>query len=436
MSDQLTTGVAQGPRSGRRGRVRWLIIVTGALGLTIAYIDRSNLSVAAPFIQKEFHFSDSMKGVLLSAFFWTYAVFQLPSGWLVDRFGPRRVYALAVVWWSIWTAATALARGLGSLFGTRLLLGMGEAPVQPTNAKVVSEWFPPKERAFASSIYDTGQQLGTALSVPVITAIIAGLGWRFAFVVTGVVGLTWIALWLWVYRPPRRHRWLSRAELDHIESGTERPAATEPGAPPVRWRDLLKHSTVWGLICGYICRAFVVYFFITWYPSYLVDARGFTIVELGVFGSIPALLAIGADWLGGAFSDYLLRRGLPLSRARKIPIIGGMLLASVIALTPFVHGNLAVMVLLSFANCSSAFAAGAVLSLPTHIAPTTGTVGSVAGLQNFGSQVGGIISPIVVGFLLDATGGSYALPLLVAAAMAVAGAVIYALVVKVRPLPA
>lgn len=426
------------PRSPDRGvrGTRWMILVVAALGLTVAYIDRSNLSVSAPFMQKQLGFGDVVEGVILSSFFWTYAIFQLPFGPLLDRFGPRVVYPAAVAWWSIWTAATALANGAGALIGLRLALGAGEAPVQPANIKVVNEWFPLRERAFASSLFDTGQQLGAAVSIPLVTVVIAALGWRAAFLLTGVFGPLWIVLWLLLYRPLRRHFWLSNRERAYIEADKPAPVAADaaPGGAG-QWLQLLRFPTTWGLIFGYICRASVVYFFITWYPSYLVDARHFSIVSLGLFGSLPALLAIVADWLGGAFSDYLFRRGLTVNRARKIPILLGMVLAASIAITPLVHNNTVVMVLLCLSDAASAFAAGAVLSLPSDIAPNPGTVGSLASLQNFGSQIGGIISPILVGVLLAIGGGSYAGPLVFAGAMALAGALIYGFVVRVRPLP-
>ncbi|MGP3964225.1 MFS transporter [Nonomuraea sp. 3N208] len=414
-----------------RSRLRWTIIAMSAAGLTIAYLDRSALSVASTYMQDDLGFDQTMKGVLLSSFFWTYAIFQLPSGWLLDRFGPRVVYPIAVVWWSLWTAATALARGFGSLLVCRLGLGMGEAPVQPANIKVVSAWFPRKERALASSLFDTGQQIGVALSVPVVTALIAAFGWRVAFVVIGAIGLVWVVGWLMIYRSPREHPRMSQAELDYIEGGD---AAVPETGPKMRWRELLRYSTVWGLVLGYICRSANGAFFLTWYPSYLVEDRGFTILELGVFGSIPALLGVGATIAGGAFSDWLVRRGVPISRARKLPIITGMLLASTIALTTFVDGNVAVMVLLSVSNCAHSFAGAAILSLPAEVAPAPSVVGSVAGFQNFGSQIGNIISPILIGFFLTLTGGSYTGPMLFAGAMAILGTLIYGFVVKIRPL--
>ena len=428
----MTDVIAGAASPPRRFGMRWLIIGVTALGLTIAYVDRASLSIAIPFIQQEYGFDQVWKGIILSAFFWSYAAFQIPSGWLIDRFGVRLVYSVAVIWWSFWTAMTAVAQGVTSLIGLRLMLGVGEAPVAPCGVKVVSQWFPRQERAFAASIADTGQQLGSALSLPIITALIAFSGWRMAFVVIGVVGVVWVLLWLTLFQTPRRSKRLPADELAYIEATS---VDAVRGRDAVKWIDLLRHRTVWGMMLGYICRAYVVYFFITWYPSYLVDVHHFTLKQLGIVGAIPPFLAIISTWCGGLFSDYLVRRGASLGVARKIPIIGALVLASSIVFAAYAETTAAALAFLTLAMCSSAFAAGSVLALPADVAPTPETVGSIAGLQNFGSQIGGIFSPIVTGLLLAADHGSYRLPLITAGLVCLVGALVYAFMVKVEPLP-
>lgn len=430
MSDVIAATVAPPRRFG----TRWLMIGVTAFGLTIAYVDRASLSIAIPFIQQEYGFDQVWKGFILSAFFWSYAAFQIPSGWLIDKLGVRLVYAVAVIWWSFWTAMTAVAQGVNSLIGLRLMLGIGEAPVAPCGVKVVSQWFPRHERAFAASIADTGQQLGSALSLPIITTLIAFSGWRMAFVVIGVVGVAWVFLWLTLFQTPRQSKRLPADELAYIEASGARIEAP-PGGNAVKWSDLLRHRTVWGMMLGYICRAYAVYFFITWYPSYLVDVHHFTLKQLGIVGAIPPFLAIISTWCGGLFSDYLVRRGASLGVARKIPIIGAMALASSIIFAAYAETTAVALAFLTLAMCSSAFAAGSVLALPADVAPTPETVGSIAGLQNFGSQIGGILSPIVTGLLLAADHGSYRLPLVFAGVICLIGALVYAFMVKVEPLP-
>lgn len=421
----------------RRTRVRWLIVVLIAVATAIAYIDRANLSVASDQMQQELGFSDELKGIMLSSFFWTYALFQLPGGWLVDRFGPRLLYPLAVLWWSIGTAATALVRGFAGVIGWRLVLGVGEAPMQAANARVVSEWFPRKERAFASSIFDTGSEFGSALSVPLVTLLIALVGWRGSFVVTGALGLVWVAVWLWIYRSPRRQRWTNQAEVDYIEQGggrTEEKELGDDGRRPMPWRHLFRYSTTWALVAGYTCRGVIIYFFITWYPDFLVNQQGFSLLQLGLFGAIPGLAAMVANWLGGLLSDWLVRRGTRLALARKIPLVVGMLGASTIALASIAPNPVAALTFLTLSYCSVAVATGALLSLPADIAPSPRNVASLTGVQNFGSQLGGVIGPIVIGFLIGTGQYAYVWPLLFAGAMSVIGAAIYAFAVKIEPL--
>ncbi|KAK1183829.1 MFS transporter [Streptomyces sp. NBS 14/10] len=413
--------------------MRWTIVGFSALGLTIAYLDRAALSVAMPHMSKEFHISSAMQGVMLSAFFWTYALFQIPSGWLLDRFGPRVIYPIAVGWWSIWTALMAFARGIGSVIVFRLGLGIGEAPVQPANIKVVSRWFPRKERAFASSLFDMGQQIGTTLSIPVVTALTLFGGWRLSFVVIGVAGLLWLVGWAAVYRDPEEHPRVSAAELAHIRSDRGATAATTSGGTEVPWRDLLSDPQVWALTTGYVFRSLAGAFFLTWYPSYLLDDRGFSEADFGMVGWIPSLIAIGSTVLGGIVSDRLLASGRSPNLARKIPIVSGLGLSACIGFAPFIESNLMLMIVLTVSSAAHSFAGAAILSLPAEVARSSECVGAVAGFQNFGSQVGNLLSPIAIGLFLASSNGSYVGPLLGAAASCLISAAIYLFWVRVKP---
>ena len=440
----MAAGTEAKPGRTGRTRVRWLMVFMAFLATTINYVDRTNLGVAAPYLQDELGISPSSLGFVLGAFFWTYAVFQLPSGYYVDKLGARLMYSVAVIWWSIFTAATALARGFASLFAFRLLLGVGEAGAYPSNAKVVSEWFPRQERALATGIFDSGARAGTALALPIVTAIIATLGWRASFVITGLLGLVWVVFWIWLYRRPRQQPMASEEEVRYIEAGGGRTVEQEDqreeeGEPPsesVRWRDLFRYRTIWGMMLGFFCLNFVIYFFITWFPSYLVDARGFDLLKLGIYGAIPALVSLPGSWVGGFVSDSLLRRGMSLTLARKIPLVGGMLFASVIALAVIVPSAVWALVLLSICYASLTFAAASVWSLPADVAPTPGQVGSIGGIQNFASNLAGIASPGFVGILVGASGGSFVLALVVTGGIAIVGALSYLFVVgRVEPLP-
>lgn len=435
MSEQTAEAATSTPgRPARRTKVRWLIAALLATGLIIAFIDRANLSVAMPTISEQFGISPGMQGILLGAWAWTYAIFQLPAGWLSDKFGPRTMYTIAVVWWSLSTAAVALVRGVGTLLGLRLLLGVGEAPVMPSSAKAVSEWFPKKERAMASGLYGSGSEAGAAIAVPLVALIMVAVGWRGAFVATGALGLLWAAAWLWIYQTPRKQRWTSRAEVDYIADGGglgDQPPAGQDRS--MRWHHLFRHTTVWGLFFGYICRNFLNYFFITWYPTYLVEAQGFSTMDLAKYGAIPGIVAIFGNFAGGWFSDHLVRRGTSLSMARKIPIIVGTLGSGTVAFAIFSPNAVVALVFLSVSFASSSFASAGILSLPIDVAPGAGNVSSIYAIQNTGSQIGGLLSPIVVGFLVAAT-GSFVAPLVAMGALCLGAAATYAFVVRVEPL--
>jgi len=412
--------------------MRWSIVGFSALGLTIAYLDRAALSVAMPFMSDEFDISPAVQGVLLSSFFWTYALFQIPSGWLLDKFGPRVIYPIAVGWWSVWTALTALATGVGSVIVFRLGLGIGEAPVQPANVKVVSKWFPRRERAFASSLFDMGQQIGTALSVPLVTALAVFAGWRSAFVLIGVVGLLWIVGWLAIYRAPEKHPRVSEEELRHIRSDQGEMVEAASERPAVSWRGLVRNGQVWALTTGYVFRSLAGAFFLTWYPSYLLDDRGFSEADFGMVGALPAVIAIGSTVLGGIVSDRMLAAGISTNRARKIPIIAGLVLSASIGFSPFIESNVLLMVVLTLSSAAHSFAGAAILSLPAEVAKHPDQVGSIAGFQNFGSQLGNLVSPIAIGLFLTAT-GSYLGPMVFAAVSCLVSAAVYAFWVRIKP---
>ncbi|MFZ0217956.1 MAG: MFS transporter [Candidatus Dormiibacterota bacterium] len=425
-------------RDERVGRVRWLMVGLAFAGIGINYIDRSNLGVAVPFIDKDLHLSTATTGIALSAFFFTYALFQLVSGYVVDRIGARIVYAFGAIWWSVFTASTALANSFASLIGFRLALGVGEAGGYPSCAKVVAEWFPLRERGIATSIYDNGQRFGTALATPLVVFLIAQWGWRSSFAVSGLLGLVWVAFWIVLYRSPGKHPWVKQPELDYIAQGARSPereqAAVERSG--IRWIDLFRYRTIWGMMIGFFCVNFVIYFFITWFPDYLVTARHFDLLKLGYFGSIPAVVAIFGGWFGGFVADRLVRSGMSITKARKICLVAGLLCSSVIAVAVIVPSAVLALVLLSVCFACTTFTAASVWSLPADVAPTARHVSSIGGIQNCASNIAGIVSPSYTGFVVAATNGSFVIPLVTAGGLAIVGALAYLFIVgKVEPLP-
>lgn len=419
-------------QKNRPTRVRWMIIFLAFLGTAINYIDRANLSVAESFIRQDLGLSKSQMGFILSAFFWTYAFFQLPAGWLVDRWGARVTYPFACIWWSFFTALTSFGQSVGAFLTCRLFLGVGEAGAYPSNAKATSEWFPRRERAIASAIFDSGSRIGTAFSMPIVSFIILYFGWRTSFVVTGALGIVWAIVWYAFYRRPSEHSWPNKEEIEYIEQGGGREASKEQSVAAqqaLKWRDLFKYRTVIGMACGFFCLTFVNYFFITWFPTYLREARGFSAAEIGTYGMIPPLVATLGGWTGGFVSDYLVRRGVPLTWARKGPILFGMCCSTAITIAALSPTAAMAVLWLSISYAGISFAAASVWALPGDVAPTPAHVGSIGGIQNCASNCAGIILPPLVGVLLDMTNNNYVVPLAIAGCVGLLGACIYTFVI-------
>jgi sugar phosphate permease len=414
-------------------RIRWLMIWLCFLANAIGYIDRANIAVAAPAIRGELGINAAEMGLVLSAFFWTYAVMQLPAGWIIDRIGVRLALTFAVGWWSLFTAATGAARGIVQFIGLRLMLGAGEAASQPSFAKVAYNWFPRRERALACSIFNSGSTAGSALSLPLVTWLIVLVGWRGAFVVTGALGLVWAVLWWFVYRDPERWRAVAPEAVDRLLA--ER-GASAVAPETIAWRDLFRYRSVWGLMLGLFCLNFAIYFFITWFPSYLLQARGFSLTGLGTWGTLPALMAVAGNWVGGWTSDRLLRAGWSPTRARKTCLVGGMLVSSCIGLSAFAENDWVCLGLFTLAYASLSFAGANCWTVVSEIAPTPAHVASIGGIQNFAGNLAGILITTFTGLVLTLTSGSFLIPLAVAGGMCVVGALSYLFLLgSVEPLP-
>ncbi len=416
----------------RMPRARWLMVGLCFLALTINYTDRANLAVAAPSIKHALGLGDTTMGLLLGSFFWTYAFMQLPAGWLVDRYGARLMFPVVVCWWSLFTAATALANSAASLFGFRLLLGAGEAGGYPASARVVSRWFPASERGFASAIFDSGSRVGNLVAIPLCAWLIGTFGWRASFVATGLLGFVWALGWLLIYRKPERHPDVTPEALRAMEAERQEP---EPGGPAIRWTALFRTRTIWGMMLGFFCLNFAIFFFITWFPTYLMQSRHFSLREFGTWGLVPGLIAVPGGWLGGFTSDWLYRRGWSLTAARKTCIVGAMLLSSVITLAAIVPADWMALVLFGVAYASLGFAGASIWSLPGDVAPTRGQVASIGGIQNFASNLAGVVTTSFTGVMLTITHGSFLLPLATAGGLCVVGAATYLFVVgPIEPL--
>ncbi|MFC9535956.1 MFS transporter [Streptomyces sp. NPDC056975] len=434
-----TLDPAAAPRTGgtpsgrRRPGLRWGMISLAFAGCAVNNIDRSAISVSLPYMSQDLHISATVEGLILGWFFLMYAFCLLPAGSVVDRFGARLVYGAGGVVWGIATVLTAAVQGVTSLLGLRMLLGVGEATQYPSCVQATARWFPARERATATAVWDMGARVGGVLTMPLMTAVIGWWGWRAGFVAAGALGCLWAVGWLVMYREPRAHRRLSQVELRYIEDGQDKP--TGPVAEDaLRWRDLFRYRAVWGMMLGFFCFNYIAYFFITWFPSYLVHARGFDLLHLGFFGMIPGIVAVGAEFVSGVLQDRAAAAGVATTRIRKTPLVLGMLLASVIVVAVLVPSQAAALALFSLSYGLLMIGGPSIGSLPLDFAPTPRHIGSLGGIQNFAGNLAGFAGPIITGALIDAS-GSYLLPVAVTGVVSVAGAATYLfLVPRLEPI--
>jgi ACS family D-galactonate transporter-like MFS transporter len=418
-----------GAASSARTHVRWVpILVLVAIGTMINYLDRTVLGIAAPFLIKDLGLTSTGMGLVFSAFSWSYALLQIPGGIFLDRFGTRITYCIAVVCWSLCTAVMGLVRSLESLIAARIGIGIFEAPCFPANSRILATWFPQQERARANGIYSFGQYVGLGfLSVPLFW-ITQQFGWRGLFLIVGGLGVVFGAIWWRLYRNPSESTTLNAAELAYIEAG----GGGEYKGEPVRFRwshigVLLRQRQVLGASIGQFGGNSTQVFFVTWFPTYLVTARGMTFIQAGFMTSLPYIGASIGVLTGGLLSDTILRRTGSANLARKLPIVGGMLLASTIVGANYVpDGNNALVILIM----SIAFFGQGMTNLGwtviSDVAPKK-LIGLTSGIFNFSANLAGIITPLVIGIAYQMT-GSFVGPLIYIAVVALMGAFAYSVI--------
>ncbi|WP_341839685.1 MFS transporter [Chitinophaga caseinilytica] len=403
-------------------KVRYRVLLLVFVNVVINYMDRSNLAVAASEIDKEFKFTPVQLGLIFSAFSWTYLAFQVPGGILVNRFAPRALYAFSLIAWSLATVMQGFARGFVTLFGLRMATGVFEAPAFPINNRVVSNWFPDQERASAIAVYTSGQFLGLAFLMPVLSTIQLEFGWRGLFVVTGLIGIVWGLVWWVCYRDPADHKSVNAAELAHIERGGGLLDQQQAGEKKsFRWADLkavLSYRKLWGIYIGQFAVNSTLWFFLTWFPKYLVDYRGMDFIKSGYWAAVPYLAAFVGILCSGFLSDWLVKKGVSPAKARKRPIIIGLLVSATILGANYVDtpGLIIFFMSLSFFGVGFASITWIFVSTlaPKHLINLTG------GVFNFIGQLAGIVVPIVIGLL--ASGGNFAPALVFVAVLGLVGA--------------
>ncbi|TCK21481.1 MFS transporter [Pseudonocardia endophytica] len=385
----------------RPTRVRYRMLGLVLIVTAINYLDRTVLSIAMPSIRTEFGLTGTEAGLILSAFSWAYVLCQIPGGWLLDRYGARIVYGISILSWSIATGAMALAGGFAGLFGLRIALGVAEAPSFPANNKLVTAWFPSSERARATAVYNSGNFIGLALFMPVLAWLVATYTWHVVFLLTGLVGVVISALWFRFARnKPADHPGVNAAE-------TELTAADAAPQQPRRatWQDLrylLRKRRMLGMYLAQFCTNGVMWFFLTWFPTYLVQEKGMSFVKAGFLASLPYLAALVGVLFSGTLSDWLLRSGRSRTFARKLPMMIGFAGSSLIILANYTDAPglvITVMAVAFFAQGMSAIG----WTLASEVAPVR-MMGLSGGVFGFFTNLGGAIVPIVIGIILDATG--------------------------------
>jgi ACS family D-galactonate transporter-like MFS transporter len=385
-------------------RARFGVLALIAVGTMINYLDRTVLGIAAPNLTRDLGISAAVMGLVFSAFSWTYALAQIPGGVFLDRFGAKLTYFLSITFWSLFTLLQAFATGLYSLLLFRFGLGISEAPCFPANSRIVATWFPQTERARATGIYTVGEYLGLAVFSPLLFWIMAGWSWHALFITVGVVGIIFGITWWFCYREPHESRWVNQAELDHIEAGggLEGKGAEKV---PFSWanvRKLLTFRQIWGASIGQFAGNATLVFFLTWFPTYLATERHMGWVKVGFFAIMPFLAAAVGVMAGGIISDKLLHATGSANIARKLPIIGGLLLASSIITANYVDSDTVVIVILSIAFFGQGMV-GLGWTLISDVAPKK-LMGLTGGLFNFAANLAGIVTPLAIGFIVSATG--------------------------------
>ena len=412
--------------------IRYRMLALIFVCVVINYMDRSNLSVAATAITGDLQLTSVQLGVLFSAFGWTYAALQIPGGILVDRFSPRVLYTFSLITWSLATLLQGVVKGFAGLLGLRFAVGIFEAPSYPINNRIVTSWFPTNERASAIAMYTSGQFLGLAFITPILTAIQHYMGWRGLFIITGLAGIIFGIIWYYLYRDPLHHKKVNKGELDHIEQGggiiDGRLSHTATSHTKFEWknlREVFSYRKLWGIYIGQFAVNSTLWFFLTWFPTYLVKYRGINFLSSGFLGSLPFLAAFAGLITSGFLSDYLLRKNVSINIARKAPVIFGLLLSASIIGANYVDSPALIIFFMALAFFGNGFAT-ITWVLVSSLAPKH-LIGLTGGVFNFVGQLASVIVPIAIGYL--ARDGNFEPALLLIGSITTAGACSYIFIV-------
>jgi ACS family hexuronate transporter-like MFS transporter len=382
--------------------LRWYIVGLLMLSTTVLYLDRTTLSIAAPILRDRFNLSNTDYSHIVQAFLLAYALMQPLSGRIIDLFGTRRVFSAAVIWWSIANACHALAGGVLSFSIFRFLVGLGESANFPAAIKTVSEWFPAKERALATGIFNMGAGIGAVIAPPVVGILITFFGWRAAFIATGLIGFFWVIAWLLLYYPPQIHPHLAPDELAMIESDSDAGAHTaQPRKSFIE--TFLKRKDLWGLAAARFVSDPVWWFYVFWLPDYLKNARGFNIKEIAMFAWLPFLAADTGSLYGGLLSTFFIKKGCNVLTARKLALSISALCMPVALIAVRSQSAVVALTCICIAMMSHQSWAASVLTLPADIFEKR-DVATAFGITACCGAIGSTIFAGIFGTVLDKIG--------------------------------
>ena len=391
------------PLADKIPRRRWSIALLLGIGVLVNYFDRVNLSVSRDALEATFGISAITFGWLSGAYNWTYMLLQLPSGLLLDRFGVRRVGIISTVIWSVASFATAISTGVAALFGSRFLLGIGEAPTFPGNSKAIGYWFPKHERSLATAMFDSAAKFSSAIGIPLLGILLFYFGWRLNFAVTGFVSLAYFALFYFFYHNPSEDESVSASERDFIARGGAQPEDRARAAKGAPLTYLLQKRKVWGLCLGFASYNYTFYFLLTWLPSYLSTALHIDLLHSALYTSVPWTFATLTDLaVGGWLVDWLIQRGANSVRVRQTLLVGGTAFGLGILGAAQAHSAASALFWISMSIGGLSAASPVGWSIPSLIAPRE-SVGTLGGILNLCNQLAGIAAPVVTGYVVQAT---------------------------------
>ncbi|WP_413248742.1 MFS transporter [Sinomonas flava] len=421
------------------GKTRWSIAVLMGFGILINYIDRLSISVTQGPLTAEFGLTATEFGVISSAFLWSYAIMQIPSGMLLDRFGVKKVWGASAVLWFVASALTALASGAWVIVLARVFLGVAEAPAFPGAMKATGLWFPRHERGLCTAIFDSGTRLANVLGLPLIAFTVATWGWREAFWLQAVLSLVFLAAFLWRYTGPK-HRLstgtLSTEEYDYIIKGG---ATSEDVRPASDWKTigyLLRQRKVWGLSLGLAGAGYVLWMLLTWLPGYMQTSMNQSVLQSGIYAAVPALAMFVSELtIGGWWVDRVIGRGANADKVRKGVLVSGMIVALFTVGAAFSNTPVVAITWIAIGSAGIALVYVTSNSLPALIAPE-GSAGSLAAIVNCVNLLAGVAAPIVTGFVVDTT-GHFVYAFIIGGVALIGGLASYLLLMgKIEPIPA